>query len=319
MKVLITGGAGFIGSHLAEALLENGDTVTIIDDLSTGKFYNIAHLEKNKNFHYVIDTILNEEIMEKLIKNSDIIYHLAASVGVEYVINNPLQSLQTNIRGTEIVLELANKYKRKVLLTSTSEIYGKSDNVPFKEDSDRLLGPTTIFRWSYSTTKAVDEILALAYWRTKKLPVVVVRLFNVIGPRQTGQYGMVVPKFVKQALLGHPLTVYGSGKQCRCFAYVKDIVDGLVNLAETPKAQGKIFNLGNDQEISIEELASLVKELTNSSSEIEFIPYEKAYQENFEDMMRRIPDLTKIKNTIDYNPDTSLEKMITEIIEYFER
>jgi UDP-glucose 4-epimerase len=319
MKVLITGGAGFIGSHLAEALLENGDEVSIIDDLSTGKFYNIAHLEKNKNFHYVIDTILNEEIMEKLIQGCDIIYHLAASVGVEYVINNPLQSLQTNIRGTEIVLELANKYKRKVLLTSTSEIYGKSDNVPFKEDSDRLLGPTTIFRWSYSTTKAVDEILALAYWRTKKLPVVVVRLFNVIGPRQTGQYGMVVPKFVKQALLGHPLTVYGSGKQCRCFAYVKDVVDGLVKLANSPKAQGKIFNLGNDQEISIEELASLVKELTNSSSEIEFIPYEKAYQENFEDMMRRIPDLTKIKNTIDYNPDTSLEKMITEIIEYFER
>lgn len=319
MKVLITGGAGFIGSHLAEELLSLGHEIFIIDDLSTGRIYNIDHLEKKKKFHFTIDTILNEKIIDELVRKCDIIYHLAAAVGVEYIINNPLDSLKTNIRGTEIILDAANRYKKKVVLASTSEIYGKSENVPFKEEDDRLLGPTTIFRWSYSTTKAVDEILGLAYWRSKKLPVIVIRFFNVIGPRQTGQYGMVVPKFVKQALLDHPITVYGTGEQKRCFGYVKDVVQGIIELSTTPEAEGKIFNLGNDKEISIGELAELVKKITRSNSPIEYIPYEKAYQEDFEDMMRRIPDLTKTKSIIDYDPKTTLDEMITNIVEYFER
>lgn len=318
MKILITGGAGFIGSHLADKLLDMGNTVSVIDNLSTGDFANIRHLINNPKFSYTIDSILNKDALEKLVKKSDQIYHLAAAVGVKYIIDNPLLSLQTNIAGTENILELANKYKKKALVSSTSEIYGKNNNVPFKEEDDRLLGSTHITRWSYSASKAIDEFLALAYFREKKLPVVIVRCFNTVGPRQTGQYGMVVPKFVKSALLNHPLTVYGDGKQTRCFAYVDDVVDGMIKLMSEKKAEGEIFNIGNDEEISIEELAHKIKKLTNSKSKIEYVKYEDAYEEGFEDMISRKPDLAKIKKFIGYKPKVNLDNILQKIINYFE-
>jgi UDP-glucose 4-epimerase len=318
MRILITGGAGFIGSHLADKLLEMGNTVAVIDNLSTGDFANIRHLIDNPNFSYTIDSILNKDALDKLVKKSDQIYHLAAAVGVKYIIDNPLLSLQTNIAGTENVLELANKYKKKALVSSTSEIYGKNNNVPFKEEDDRLLGSTHITRWSYSASKAIDEFLALAYFREKKLPVVIVRCFNTVGPRQTGQYGMVVPKFVKSALLNHPLTVYGDGKQTRCFAYVDDVVDGMIKLMSEKKAEGEIFNIGNDEEISIEELAHKIKKLTNSKSKIEYVKYEDAYEEGFEDMLSRKPELAKIKKFIGYKPKVNLDNILQKIINYFE-
>ena len=318
MKVLITGGAGFIGSHIAEALLKRGDKVTIIDDLSTGKFSNIAHLVDNKNFNYKIDTIMDIKVMDELISKSNIVYHFAAAVGVQFIIDNPLRALEVNIRGSDILLELANKHKKKVVLASTSEIYGKSNEVPFKENADRLLGSTTISRWGYSTGKAVDEFLALAYHREKKLPVVIARLFNTVGPRQSAQYGMVIPRFVKQALLEHPLYVYGDGQQSRCFSYVDDIVRGVIGLADLKEAEGEIFNVGNDEEITILELAEKIKALVNSSSPIELVPYEKAYEQGFEDMRRRMPDLTKIKSYINYEPRVKLDEILQRVIEYFE-
>ncbi len=318
-KALITGGAGFIGSHLAEKLLEKGDEVTVIDDLSTGSFQNIAHLEGHARFRYVIDTILNENAMADLVGECDKVYHLAAAVGVEYVIDNILKSLQINIRGTEIVLEQANVGKKKVILFSTSEVYGKSNALPFKEDQDRLMGPTIIHRWGYAVTKALDEILALAYHREKKLPVVIVRCFNTCGPRQTGQYGMVLPRFVRQALLGHPVMVYGDGKQTRCFTSVFDVVDAVIALGEEEKAVGSIFNIGSDHEISIHDLAKRVIELSGSSSEIEFLPYEKAYEEGFEDMRRRVPDLSRIHDTIGYEPKVDLDSLISSVIHYFKK
>lgn len=318
MNILITGGAGFIGSHLAEKLLEMGHSVSVIDNLSTGEFSNIRHLVKNNNFSYTINSVLNKDVLENLIVKVDQIYHLAAAVGVKYIIDNPLLSLRTNIVGTENVLELANKYKKKVLLASTSEIYGKSNNVPFKEEDDRLLGSTHITRWSYSSAKAIDEFLALAYYREKKLPVVIVRCFNTVGPRQTGQYGMVIPKFVKNALLDHPLTIYGDGKQTRCFADVDDVVYGMIKLMNIKKAEGKIFNIGNDKDISIEELAKKIKKMTNSKSKIEYIKYEDAYEEGFEDMRQRKPDLSKIKKFLDFKPNYNLEKILERIINHFE-
>ena len=318
MKILITGGAGFIGSHLAEKLLAAGNSVSVIDNLSTGRFINIRHLASNPKFKYIIETILNREVLEKLIKECDQIYHMAAAVGVKYIIDNPLLSLQTNIGGTENVLEFANKYKKKVLIASTSEIYGKSNGVPFIEENDRLLGSTHITRWSYSSSKAIDEFLALAYYREKKLPIVIVRCFNTVGPRQTGEYGMVIPKFVKNALLNHPLTIYGDGKQSRCFADVEDVTDGMINLMNTKKAEGEVFNLGNDEEITVEELAKKIKKITNSSSKIEFVPYEVAYEEGFEDMRRRKPDLTKLRKYIDYKPRYNLNKILERIVNYFE-
>ena len=318
MNILITGGAGFIGSHLAEKLLEMGHSVSVIDNLSTGEFSNIRHLVKNNNFSYTINSILNKDVLENLIVKVNQIYHLAAAVGVKYIIDNPLLSLRTNIGGTENVLELANKYKKKVLLASTSEIYGKSNNVPFKEEDDRLLGSTHITRWSYSSAKAIDEFLALAYYREKKLPVVIVRCFNTVGPRQTGQYGMVIPTFVKNALLDHPLTIYGDGKQTRCFADVDDVVDGMIKLMNIKKAEGKIFNIGNDKDISIEELAKKIKKMTNSKSKIEYIKYEDAYEEGFEDMRQRKPDLSKIKKFLDFKPNYNLEKILERIINHFE-
>ncbi len=315
-RALVTGGAGFIGSHLAEALIAKDYHVHVIDDLSTGSFDNIAHLEKDDCFEYTIDTVLDTRVMDKLIKDCDVIFHLAAAVGVNYVIENQLRSIQVNVKGTEIVLEAANRWKRKVVLFSTSEIYGKSEDVPFKEEDDRILGPTTVTRWSYAVTKAIDEIMALAYWREKKLPIVIVRCFNTCGPRQTGQYGMVLPRFVKQALLGNPITVYGDGSQTRCFASVYDVVGGVIGLAECNRAIGEIFNIGSDVEITIKELAEKVKHLSGSSSKIEFIPYEKAYGRGFEDMRRRVPDLSKIRAYIGYEPRMSLDDIVMSVIEH---
>ncbi len=319
MKILITGGAGFIGSHLSEKLLDAGHSVAIIDNLSTGRLSNISHLISHDRFTFTIDTILNQTTMERLISECDQIYHLAAAVGVKYIIDNPLLSLRTNITGTEIVLELANKYKKKVLITSTSEIYGKSENVPFKEEDDRLLGSTHISRWSYSSAKAIDEFLSLAYYREKKLPVVIVRCFNTVGPRQTGQYGMVIPKFVKNALLDHPLTIFGDGEQSRCFADVQDVSDGLIKLMAEKKAEGEIFNIGNTEEIKIKDLAALIKKMTGSSSKIETIDYADAYEEGFEDMMRRVPDITKIKELVGYEPKYSLDMILERIIAHYEK
>ena len=318
MKILITGGAGFIGSHLTEKLLKEGHEISVIDNLSTGKYSNIIHLIKNPKFTYKIDSILNRDVLENMIKASDQVYHLAAAVGVKYIIDNPLLSLRTNIGGTENVLEFANKYKKKVLVASTSEIYGKSDKIPFKEEDDRLLGSTHISRWSYSSAKAIDEFLALAYHREKKLPVVIVRCFNTVGPRQTGQYGMVVPKFVHNALLNHPIMVFGDGKQSRCFCDVEDVTDGMIKLMNNKKAEGQIFNIGNDLEISIEELAKKIKQMTNSRSKIEYIDYEEAYEEGFEDMRHRKPDLTKVKACIDFKPKFDLDQILQRIITYFE-
>jgi UDP-glucose 4-epimerase len=313
MRALVTGGAGFVGSHLSEYLLSRGDEVAIIDDLSTGSLANIQHLTDNPRFHFAVDTITNEVVMDRLASECDIIYHLAAAVGVEMIVHSPVHTIETNIMGTAHVFRVAHRYRRKVVLTSTSEIYGKGNAVPFGEDDDRVLGPTTRSRWSYSTSKAVDEFLALAYWKERGLPVVVVRLFNTIGPRQTGRYGMVVPRFVSQALAGQPLTVYGDGKQTRCFADVRDIVRGLVGLAACPEAVGQVFNLGATREISIADLARLVISITGSESGIVYIPYEEAYEEGFEDLRRRVPDTSKAVALIDWEPTIPLEETIRAV------
>jgi UDP-glucose 4-epimerase len=319
MKALVTGGAGFIGSHLVEALLARGDKVWIVDDLSTGRFENIAHLEGNPAFHYVLDTILDERVVTGLTAEVDVVFHLAAAVGVAYIIDNPLKSLETNIKGTENVLKAANEDKKLVVLFSTSEIYGKANSQPCKEDDDRVLGSTTITRWSYSSSKAIDEFLALAYHREKKLPVIIVRCFNTCGPRQTGQYGMVIPRFVKQALLSHPITIYGDGKQTRCFCDVSDVVRGVLALVEAPSVNGEVFNLGSDEETTIEGLAARIKDLTASDSPIEYVPYEKAYEQGFEDMRRRVPDLTKIREAIGYEPQVALPELLERVVADFER
>jgi UDP-glucose 4-epimerase len=319
MKALVTGGAGFIGSHLVEELLRRGNSVSVIDDLSTGRFENIAHLEGNPDFDYVIDTILDDRIVADRMKDVDVVFHLAAAVGVAYIIDNPLKSLETNIRGTEVVLQKANDAKKMVVVFSTSEIYGKANSQPCSEEDDRVLGTTTISRWGYSSSKAIDEFLALAYHREKKLPVVIVRCFNTCGPRQTGQYGMVIPRFVKQALLDHPITVHGDGQQTRCFCDVSDTVRGVLGLVDEPAANGEVFNLGNDEEVTIDELASMVKELTGSGSIIEHIPYERAYEEGFEDMRRRVPDLTKIRETIGYETRVSLHELLERVVQDFEK
>ena len=317
MKVLITGGAGFIGSHLSERLLARGDSVAILDDLSTGQFENIQHLEENDRFSWVIDSVLNEQITEKLVDQCDVVFHLAAAVGVRMIVDEPLRSLMVNIRGTEVVLQAANKKKKKALIASTSEVYGKSTDIPFQEGQDRTIGPTHLSRWSYADAKAVDEYLALAYYREKKLPVVIVRLFNTVGPRQTGEYGMVVPRFVKSALLNHPIPVYDDGLQSRCFGNVQDVVSALVALMDSDECNGEVFNVGNDQEVTILELAERVKAITGSTSEIQFIPYEEAYEKGFEDMRRRVPDLTKIRNAIGYEPTLDLDTTIQQVVDYF--
>ena len=316
MRILVTGGAGFIGSHLCEELLRRGYEVWAIDDLSTGTLHNIQHLRDNRRFHVAVETILNETVMDRLVSECDIIYHLAAAVGVELIVSNPVEVIETNILGTHVVLRLANRYLRKVLITSTSEIYGKSEAVPFKEDDDRLLGPTTKSRWSYSASKGIDEFLALAYHKQKGLRTVIARLFNTVGPRQTGRYGMVIPRMVGQALRGEPITVYGDGSQVRCFTYVADVVDALIALAEHPQAEGQIYNVGNNQAVAIAELATRIKALSGSSSEIVYIPYEQAYEAGFEDMRVRVPDLSKIKQLIGYQPKFSLDEILQKVIDH---
>ncbi|MGD8897786.1 MAG: GDP-mannose 4,6-dehydratase [Acidobacteriota bacterium] len=318
MKALITGGAGFVGSHLTERLLESGHEVHVIDDLSTGSIENIEPFKGRAGFHYTIETIMNAPVLAELVDRVDVVFHLAAAVGVRLIVESPVNTIETNVHGTEKVLALANKKRKKVVLTSTSEVYGKADTVPFREDGDLVMGPTSKGRWSYACSKAIDEFLALAYHKEKRLPVVVVRLFNTVGPRQTGRYGMVIPNFVKQALLGHPLTVFGDGTQTRCFTDVRDVVEQLATLAEAPAAVGEVFNVGNDrEEVSILELAERVKARTGSKSEIVLVPYEKAYEEGFEDMQRRVPDLSKLRALTGYEPQVSLDECLDRIVAYF--
>src|SRR5882672_11463590 len=316
LRILITGGAGFIGSHLADAYLQRGDEVFVLDDLSTGSIRNIEHLKSHSNFHYTIDNVQNQPVTAELIDQCDVVVHLAAAVGVKLIVESPVRTIETNVHGTEVVLSLANKKKKKVLLASTSEVYGLSAEVPFREDGNLVMGATTKGRWSYACSKALDEFLALAYWREKKLPVVVVRLFNTVGPRQTGQYGMVIPTFVKQALAGRPITVYGDGSQSRCFGYVGDVVGALMKLMDDEKAVGEVFNVGSNQEITIADLARKVKELTDSQSEIVLVPYDEAYEEGFEDMPRRVPDISKVNAQIRFEPELDLEGILKTVIEF---
>ena len=313
---MITGGAGFIGSHLADAYLQRECDVYVIDDLSTGKIENIQHLKGNKRFHYTIESVHNQPVTAELVDQCDVIFHLAAAVGVKLIVESPVRTIETNVRGTEVVLSLANKKKKKVLIASTSEVYGLSTDVPFREDGNLVMGATTKGRWSYACSKAIDEFLALAYWREKKLPTIIVRLFNTVGPRQTGQYGMVIPTFVKQALAGRPITVYGDGKQSRCFGYVGDIVGALMGLMEKDEAVGQVFNIGSNQEITILDLARRVKELTQSSSEIVFVPYDEAYEEGFEDMPRRVPDISKVGDLVGFRPQMNLDGILKSVIDY---
>lgn len=318
MKALITGGAGFVGSHLAEALLARGDEVYALDNLSTGSIDNIEHLKTQPGFHYVIDSVMNEPVTAELIDRADVVFHMAAAVGVRLIVESPVNTIETNVHGTEMVLKLANKKKKKVVVASTSEVYGKSNVVPFREDADLVLGPTQKGRWSYACSKAIDEFLALAYHKEKRLPVVIVRLFNTVGPRQTGRYGMVIPNFAKQALLGHPLTVFGDGEQSRCFTYVSDVVGALLKLADHPEAVGQVFNIGNDhEEITILELARKVREKARSKSEIVLVPYDQAYEEGFEDMPRRVPELAKIRALIGYEPEVHLDQIVDNVLSYF--
>jgi UDP-glucose 4-epimerase len=316
MKALITGGAGFIGSHLCDALLKSGDEVIVLDNLSTGKFDNISHLEGNKKFNFIEGTILNDALVDKLVEKCDVVYHLAAAVGVDLIVKKPLESLVTNIKGSEIVLEMVHRYHKKVLITSTSEIYGKNANGPLKEEDDRILGSPLKTRWGYSTAKAVDEMLAYIYWKQKSVPTVIVRLFNTVGPRQTGAYGMVIPRFVNQALKNESITVYGSGKQSRCFLHVKDAIGALLKLMNNDNAVGNVFNIGSQEEITIEELAKKVIEITKSKSKIIYIPYDKAYEEGFEDMQRRIPDTTKAREVIGFKPTVNLDDIIKSVVRY---
>ena len=315
MRSLITGGAGFVGSHLAEQLLGRGEEVAVIDDLSTGSIENIEHLKGQTGFSYTIDTIQNRAVMADLVDQADVVYPLAAAVGVRLIIESPVRTIETNIKGTELVLELAAKKGKKVIVASTSEVYGKSNALPFSESGDLILGATSKSRWSYACSKAIDEFLALAYYRERRVPVVVVRFFNTVGPRQTARYGMVVPNFVKQALAGEPITVFGDGKQSRCFTWVGDCVRAVVDLANHPGAVGDVFNIGSEQEITILDLAHRIKRITGSASPIQFIPYDQAYEEGFEDMRRRIPDLTKIRGLVGYEPAVDLNKLLTEIVE----
>jgi UDP-glucose 4-epimerase len=313
---LITGGAGFIGSHLSDALIARGDEVSCIDDLSTGSIENIAHLKKSPRYRYQIDSVNNQPLMAELVDGCDVVFHLAAAVGVKLIVESPVRTIETNVHCTEVVLAQANKKKKKVLVASTSEVYGLSNDVPFREDGNLVMGATTKGRWSYACSKAIDEFLALAYWREKKLPTVVVRLFNTVGPRQTGQYGMVIPTFVRQALDGRPITVYGDGEQTRCFGYVGDVVGALIGLVEKDEAVGQVFNIGSNEEVSILELARRIKQITGSSSEIVLVPYDEAYEEGFEDMPRRVPDIAKVKRLVGFEPKERLDGIIEKVVEY---
>ena len=316
MKALITGGAGFIGSHLAERLLQLEHDVLVLDNLSTGSIENIVHLKAEKRFSYVIDSVTSESLLAEMVDSSDVVFHLAAAVGVKLIVEQPVHTIETNVHGTEVVLKHANKKKKLVFIASTSEVYGKSADVPFRENSDVVLGPSVKHRWAYACSKLIDEFLALVYWKEKKLPVVIVRLFNTVGPRQTGQYGMVLPTFVRQALSGHPITVFGDGTQSRSFTYVSDVVDALIALASERRAVGEVFNIGNTGEISIADLATRVKTLTCSDSPIQLVPYDQAYEAGFEDMPRRVPDISKLRALVGYEPKVELDEIIRRVIDY---
>jgi UDP-glucose 4-epimerase len=317
MKILITGGAGFVGSHLADRLIKDGNEITVIDDLSTGRYSNVEHLEGNQNFRLIIDTVLNQELMEELIRETDRVYHMASAVGVRLIMEQPVKTIETIFHGTDVILKFCSRYRKRVLIPSTSEVYGKGASIPFSEDDDLLTGATDKHRWAYACAKTLDEFLALAHWKETRLPVVVVRLFNTVGPRQTGQYGMVVPRFVHAAIKNDPITVHGDGTQQRCFGHVSDVVEGLVKLLETPECFGQVVNLGNDQEVSILGLADRAITLTHSSSEIKFIPYEEAYGDGFEDMRRRVPNLAKANGLIGYQPTKSLDDIINDVSDEF--
>ncbi|MBP7462182.1 MAG: GDP-mannose 4,6-dehydratase [Candidatus Delongbacteria bacterium] len=315
MKYLITGGAGFIGFHLSEFLLRQGHSVMVIDDLSTGSFENIKPFVSHSHYHFAVESILNHSVMDRLVSECDGVIHLAAAVGVELIVEKPVSVIETNILGSEMVLKIANRYRKKVFVASTSEVYGKSDHLPFKEEDDMVIGPTSKHRWSYACSKAIDEFLALAYHRTYQLPVIIGRFFNTIGPRQTGRYGMVVPRLVKQALENKPLTVYGDGKQTRCFTDVQDVIRAIVLLLEQENAIGRVVNIGNDQPISIESLAEKIRIMTGSSSELVYIPYHQAYEEGFEDMRHRQPDTGLLMELTGFKPTISLDKILRDIIE----
>jgi UDP-glucose 4-epimerase len=319
LRALITGGAGFIGSHLSEALLDQGDEVLVLDNLSTGSIDNIAHLKGRAGFEYFVDTVTNEPLLAELIDRADVVFHFAAAVGVKLIVEQPVYTIETNVHGTEVVLKHANKKKKLVVIASTSEVYGKSEDVPFREDSDLVLGPTPKHRWAYACSKAIDEFLALAYWKERKLPVIIVRFFNTVGPRQSGQYGMVIPNFVRQALAGEPITVFGDGTQQRAFTHVTDVVGALLKLVVEPKAIGQVINIGNKHEITIQALAERVRELSGSTSPIRLIPYDEAYESGFEDMPRRVPDLTRVKGLIGYEPTLELDEILTQVIDYFRK
>jgi UDP-glucose 4-epimerase len=315
MKALITGGAGFIGSHLGESLLQKGHDVVAIDDLSTGSLDNIKSMEADEHFKFVYGNVRNTETMHLLIERCDVVFHLAAAVGVQLIVDKPVHTIETNIHGSEVVLEVANKFRKKVLIASSSEVYGKSEAVPFHEDDDTVLGSTRFSRWSYACSKAIDEFLAMAYFEQYSLPVVVVRFFNTVGPRQTGQYGMVIPRFVEWAVKGEPITIYGNGKQSRCFAYVGDIVEGIIDLMSCSDVWGRVYNIGSAEETTIEELADKIIELTASKSEKKFISYQEAYGKPFDDMVRRVPCLKRINETIGYEPKTNFEQTLRYVID----
>jgi UDP-glucose 4-epimerase len=318
LRYLITGGAGFIGSHLSERLIDRGDHVVVLDNLSTGSMENIRHLKSSSRMEYHLDGIENRQLVAELVDDADIVVHLAAAVGVKLIVESPVRTIETNVNGTQMILEAACRKRKLVLTASTSEVYGKSMNVPFHEDADLVLGPTTKGRWSYAASKALDEFLALSYWKEKKLPVIVVRLFNTVGPRQTGRYGMVLPNFVKSALGNTPISVFGNGKQSRCFCDVRDTVEALMRLMDTDQSVGKVINVGNTEEITIENLAVKVKERINSTSSIEFVPYDKAYEEGFEDMMRRVPSVEKLFALTGFKPQTPLTEIIDRVILSFQ-
>jgi UDP-glucose 4-epimerase len=317
MRILITGGAGFIGSHLAEALLDAKHEVFVIDDLSTGSIDNIAHLKGRRGFHYTLDSVFNDPVVAELVDRADVIFHLAAAVGVKLIVEEPVHTIETNVHGTEVILRHAAKKKKLVFIASTSEVYGKSAAVPFREDADLVMGATTRHRWAYACSKALDEFLALAYWKEKKLPVIIVRFFNTVGPRQTGQYGMVLPTFVRQALAGEPITVFGDGSQSRSFTYVGDVIGALLKLMVEPRAVGQVFNIGNPEEVTIAALAERIKQQTGSRSPVVTIPYDQAYEAGFEDMPRRVPDLSKIAGLIAYEPRVGLDEIIQSVVADF--
>jgi len=317
LRYLITGGAGFIGSHLAERLLQRGDRVVLLDNLSTGSMENIRHLKGLENLEYHLDGIENQHLLAELVDDADAIVHLAAAVGVKLIVESPVRTIETNVNGTQLVLDTASKKKKLVILASTSEVYGKNTQVPFREDADLVLGPTTKGRWSYAASKALDEFLALSYWKEKKQPVIVVRFFNTVGPRQTGRYGMVLPNFVKCALENKPIEVYGDGKQSRCFCDVRDTVEALLRLFSLEQALGEVVNVGNTEEVTIENLAKIVKQRTNSTSAIHYVPYDKAYEPGFEDMMRRVPCIDKLHALTGFRPQTNLAEIIDRVSAYY--